>query len=121
MSKWNCHKCDKTFNNRSILKDHIKINHPEEFKCEVCEMKFVKNHELEKHITVSHDQFHTHKCEMCCKIFATKWRLEKHKRAHFIVNRKKCHFFNNEKPCPFEIVGCKFQHKDSKMCYDGEN
>ena len=26
-----------------------------------------------------------------------------------------CHYFNNDKMCPFEELGCKFLHRDSKI------
>ena len=30
-----------------------------------------------------------------------------------------CHYFNNDKMCPFEELGCKFLHTDSKKCKFG--
>ena len=30
-----------------------------------------------------------------------------------------CHYFNNDKMCPFEELGCKFFHTDSKKCKFG--
>ena len=29
---------------------------------------------------------------------------------------KNCHYFNNQKVCPYDVIGCKFNHADSKEC-----
>ena len=43
------------------------------------------------------------------------------KEACHEEERKCCHFFNNGKVCPFEEIGCKFKHVESKECRYGQN
>ena len=45
-----------------------------------------------------------------------KWRLDKHNKAHEMLNVKFCHYLNNNKVCPFEEIGCKFKHSIAKEC-----
>ena len=65
----------------------------------------------------NHQEF---KCNICKKGFVLKWRLQKHMKIHNNKNCQPCHYFNNGKMCPFEELGCKFLHINSKLCRFGQ-
>ena len=109
-----CTKCDKKFDKKGTLNDHISDNHPKQIKCKVCSETFDKTHKLEVHLK-SHD-IERFKCKTCDKIFQLKWRLDKHELAHNVPNLNCCHFYNNFKACPYEENGCKFRHEESEYC-----
>ena len=85
-------------------------------KCKICEIYFDKFCDLERHIKSCHEQYQEFACENCDKKFVTKWRMKKHTRIHTNKSTRNCHFFNNCKTCPFEELGCKFLHQESKNC-----
>ena len=78
----------------------------------MCGETFSFTYELEIHL--KKHKVETFKCEKCEKTFYLKWRLEKHKKAHDLVDVKFWHYFNINKPCPFDEVGCMFRHDKSK-------
>ena len=73
---------------------------------------------MEIHIS-EHNTPKEFKCDICEKSFYLEWRLRKHLENHKDTLKVFCHYFNNEKVCPFEEIGCKFIHKDSKPCKNG--
>ena len=82
--------------------------------CNICENTFRTFSDLENHIKVAHENHRQFQCDMCKKTFVLKWRLEKHMNIHNNENCHPCHYFNNGKMCPFEELGCKFLHINSK-------
>ena len=113
--KKECYKCGETCMNISELNKHVQSKHPKTFKCNVCKNEFPKRYELENHLR-EHREADTFKCEQCDKSFVLQWRLKKHAEGHNNENNKCCHYFNNDKICPYEAIGCKFRHQNSKMC-----
>ena len=63
-----------------------------------------------------HDEAKKYKCNKCEKVFVTQWRLRNHDRLHTNISVNKCNFLNNRKECPFEVLGCKFLHEESREC-----
>ena len=109
-----CTKCEKTFEKKGKLKDHISEKHPMQIKCKICSETFDKTHKLEVHLK-KHD-IDRFKCKTCDKIFQLKWRLDKHEMAHDLSHCKFCHYYNNSEECPYEEVGCMYKHETSPNC-----
>ena len=118
---FNCKQCDKSFDVRNRLKNHVQENHPQKIKCKSCKETFDKTCDLEVHIKRYHEPIGKYECNQCDKRFVLKWRLSKHQENHDSQKAKKCHYFNNNKICPFEDLGCMFQHSFSSMCKYGKN
>jgi hypothetical protein len=117
IENFDCNICNKNFNNRRQVQDHIKKHNKQSFVCTVCDCKFDTRWKLENHLK-EHAIKKEFKCEQCDLEFFLKWRLNRHIRGHSENGRKSCHFFNNRKPCPFEENGCKFKHQKSGTCKD---
>ena len=82
-------------------------------KCQVCDAKFDKNCDLERHVMEKHEETENFVCTVCDKPFVLEWRLEKHMKVHEEIT-KMCDYFKNNKLCPYEDIGCKFSHVQSK-------
>ena len=91
-------------------------NYPNVMDCKLCEMTFDRFVDLENHIRTCHANHQVFHCDKCEKGFVLKWRLKKHMRLHTENNVTYCHYFNNDRNCPFEDLGCKFLHKETKNC-----
>ena len=77
--------------------------------------------DIDKHIVASNESQRKYKCGKCESAFMSELRLKKHIQIHqFNKEVKFCHYYNNSKDCPYEILGCKFKHSDSKACRYGE-
>ena len=112
----------KTREERYINKDYCKSEHSKSnnFKCDLCGKGFNECHALETHLIKDHGRTKSFTCEMCNAKFVERLRFGKHVRMHkHEFNIRHCHYFNNGKPCPFEEYGCKFLHKESKLCHYG--
>ena len=66
----------------------------------------------------SHIEITPLRCNICEKQFYVQWRMKKHISSH-LEQSKFCHYYNNGKFCPYEELGCRFKHSDSRQCkYD---
>ena len=70
-----CNLCDESFENKKSMKIHMKMNHPQEVKCD----EF--NVDLEIHMNL-HSKPKMFKCDLCEKTFHLEWRLTKHISGH---------------------------------------
>ena len=111
----NVKKCSKIFRNKSASKGHLVKDHEIKFTCKYCSETFDESVKFEVHLN-SHQECTKFKCGECDKEFNLKWRLKKHKTLHQNDNIPSCHYYNNSKNCPFDEIGCKFLHKDSRQC-----
>ena len=111
-----CRKCDKKFQSKTNLKEHVSEAHPRSINCKTCKDSFTRICDLEVHIKTKHEAFQDYKCDHCDKTFVLKWRLQKHEKNHTRTALKKCHYFNNNIACPFEDLGCMFSHELSGAC-----
>ena len=93
----------------------------EQYKCEICHKIFDNSFNLELHYKCHEEKAREFKCNQCDLYFYVKWRLDKHVESHQQKNNYFCHYCNNDKNCPFEEIGCKFQHKKSKLCWFADN
>ena len=96
----------------------VSKNKMELHACEFCNETFGSNYNLEIHIT-THQEAIAVKCDSCEKSFYSKWRLQVYERGHQKVKKRRCHYYNNQLECPFEMIGCKFDHRLSTECKFG--
>ncbi|XP_073813945.1 transcription factor grauzone-like isoform X2 [Musca autumnalis] len=86
-----CNECDKTYMNKTALKDHYRRHHEEEsnlpYQCDQCPRKFARKHLLEhhraKHVPIEE---RSHYCEICKpkRAFANEYILNLHiKNRHY--------------------------------------
>ena len=76
-----CNVCGKDFAEKTVLKEHIKKEHPQNYKCKICNKNFETSWQMETHMR-SHDEAETFKCNKCEKKFYVLWRLKKHAEGH---------------------------------------
>eukprot|EP00092_Neocalanus_flemingeri_P027790 GFUD01030166.1.p1 GENE.GFUD01030166.1~~GFUD01030166.1.p1 ORF type:complete len:591 (+),score=135.81 GFUD01030166.1:109-1881(+) len=93
-----CPKCDKTFELKNSLSNHIK-SHSEirQFKCSNCERRFKKSGDYQRHLKLCGED-HQFKCDDCGKTFMSMNSLTNHARAH-----------NNERPFQCEKCSTSFK------------
>ena len=99
---------------------HRKKTHPKTYKCTECDLLFPNSFDLEKHMMTIHNSETPYACDLCNAKFVVEWRYLKHKNSHNDITTKTCHYYNNGKPCPYELQGCKFSHKTSRLCLIGQ-
>ena len=107
-------------NMKKVNEKNHRFKRPTE-KCEHCEEIFETKSDLENHM-VEIGLKENHKCNKCESVFISEWRLKKHIETH-IKNKKirNCHYYNSGKSCPFEKLGCKFMHRYSAPCKNGQS
>jgi hypothetical protein len=82
-SLYSCTICDKIYQNRSMLEEHIEINHNSGIPCIVCDQILMNNSELEDHIEANHKHHTAVPCSICNKMFPNKTNLDTHlRKAH---------------------------------------
>ena len=64
-----CKKCQKVFETKDSLKNHITTNHSTRVKCKLCTKDFSKNNYLEVHIKTEHQEVENFECEICDMTF----------------------------------------------------
>ena len=89
-----CKFCEELFDDRMIMKGHIKMKHPRKINCEECDKTFNLNIDLEVHLE-SHKKPKMFQCSLCDKEFHLMWRLSKHLSSHG-TSLKFCHYYNND-------------------------
>lgn len=113
--RYKCDECGEVFGKKIDLRTHIKCTHPKNIFCDICDQIFHESWQYEKHLE-THSIVKDKNCETCGKTFYLEWRLNQHLNVHNNPQVRNCHYFNNDKVCPFDAVGCKFKHTDSKRC-----
>jgi uncharacterized Zn-finger protein len=85
-----CRVCNEAFPKYSLLRAHVRVNHPEEIEssgqpalppCKYCGRKFNSEQKLRDHV-VSHSGKYRYQCDMCEKGFAVVTDLQRHRRTH---------------------------------------
>ncbi|CAG0920729.1 unnamed protein product [Notodromas monacha] len=86
-----CRFCGETFNKYSILRSHIRMQHPTFASslapssnippCKYCGRKFSSEQKLRDH-TTAHSGKYRYQCDMCDKGFAVVTDLQRHRRTH---------------------------------------
>lgn len=90
--KFKCNQCEKVYDKKGILKNHIKQKH-QEFICEICNEKLTSSFLLEKHCKVEHfGESNLLECEICFKKFTLKHELYQHKKNSHGEKKIKCKF-----------------------------
>ena len=88
-------------------------------QCDYCDKKLGSVIALEEHMKEEHASC-TFNCNECDLAYYSEWRLKKHLKSHGKENMRHCYYFNSNKMCPFEELGCKFLHKYSAVCKNGD-
>uniref|UniRef100_A0ABD2WM30 C2H2-type domain-containing protein n=1 Tax=Trichogramma kaykai TaxID=54128 RepID=A0ABD2WM30_9HYME len=75
-----CDECNKTFTQRSKLKQHVEIVHRSirAHECDLCLKKFGYKNHLMKHIDTVHRGIKAFECTVCHKVFGVKGTLKRH-------------------------------------------
>ena len=100
--KLQCHICDKYFNLKEKLAEHVRRIHNNKkklkLKCEIdnCDKSYTTSHNFKEHMAKSHGKFQEFKCDLCIRSFSASLNLKRHKAA----------MHNNEDSG--EIVGQKY-------------
>ena len=78
-----CDKCEKKFNSKGELNDHVQVVHQEvEFKCDLCPQSFKTRIMRDGHKRVAHNSDKRYECEVCHKRFNQICLKERHERVH---------------------------------------
>jgi len=87
-----CNFCNKSFNLRAHLTQHINAAHTERnFRCQLCGKKFLSMELLEAH-EWNHRENKPYKCTVCPKSYITKIDLKRHEESHEAVKKYTCYF-----------------------------
>lgn len=67
-----CNECEKQFQHKSMLRDHLKIHFPEYIFCELCGKSFTKKHKFREHMNYDHGNLPPEElfkpCPICGKL-----------------------------------------------------
>ncbi|XP_057696102.1 gastrula zinc finger protein XlCGF57.1-like [Corythoichthys intestinalis] len=77
-----CSGCDKTFTNKSVLRNHM-VTHTGEkpFACSVCDKRFSFKQNMRRHMAI-HTGEKPHSCSFCDKRFYDKFEMKRHMLTH---------------------------------------
>ncbi|XP_078265770.1 PR domain zinc finger protein 15 isoform X4 [Rhinoraja longicauda] len=80
---YQCHICNKYFNNSSNLKRHIRSHGAKLYKCDECAKEFSRKESLKQHVSYKHsrnevDDCYMFQCSTCLKAFRIRTALEFH-------------------------------------------
>jgi len=93
-----CPKCDKTFELKNSLSNHIKSHSDiRQFKCTKCERRFKKSGDYHRHVKLCGED-HQFKCDDCGKTFMSMNSLTNHVMTHI-----------NERPFQCEKCSTSFK------------
>ncbi|KAI8767880.1 zinc finger E-box-binding homeobox 2 isoform X1 [Biomphalaria glabrata] len=78
-----CIYCETTSTRSSLLRDHMRSQHPEKpvrYQCPKCEQTFLLKSHLDKHLAMHSPT--SQSCKVCQKTFANVYRLQRHMISH---------------------------------------
>lgn len=91
-TRFACIRCNKTFAQKSYIKEHMKIHTGEKpYSCKVCGRSFRNNYMLKVHMRL-HTGEKNFKCEECGALFTERGALVCHARTHTGVKPFACIF-----------------------------
>ena len=76
-----CELCSVTFGKKKVFDRHIQIFHPTELhECKDCQKRFNERDHLAQHIKAAHPKDRSHACKHCLTTFSSKSALKAHKK-----------------------------------------
>ncbi|XP_021362484.1 zinc finger E-box-binding homeobox 2-like isoform X2 [Mizuhopecten yessoensis] len=78
-----CIHCDQSFMRATLLRDHMKMIHPDKpikYLCPKCDETFLLKSQLDKHLALHSPT--SQSCKICNKTFANVYRLQRHMISH---------------------------------------
>jgi len=76
-----CELCSVTFGKKKVFDRHIQIFHPTELhECKDCQKRFNERDHLAQHIKAAHPKERSHACKHCLTTFSSKSALKAHKK-----------------------------------------
>lgn len=90
--KYTCSICGESFNVERYLKRHLKIVHADAQKCHLCPKEFIYDLTLKKHLCTDHNiiSTDTFPCKLCSKVFFLPSSLNTHMKIHDEDRTLKC-------------------------------
>ncbi|KAI6655173.1 Zinc finger protein [Oopsacas minuta] len=77
-----CHMCDKVFEDRLKLRNHLRIHkQTKKYICDICTHGFPVPSKLKEHMR-THTGERPYQCELCMRCFTKSSSLKRHKRIH---------------------------------------
>ena len=114
-----CIQCDKTYVNKSALRQHVEVVHlkMKKFQCDQCPLTFASRKGFNYHMESKHEK-KEHPCSKCDRIFKTKDCLNSHVLKHHEKRLDfKCEYCGSEFPTLSEVNRhIKVLHANNVKC-----
>ena len=129
--KYECEYCQRRFFTLSVLSQHIKNEHSEQwedfdtkhrqFACKICPEKFFSERTLGKHLTLFHQQYA--RCRTCGLVLYSPEKLRYHEKRHSLETDKpgKCDLCEKEFSDPAKLTAHRLLNRYSRKCLEMKN
>ena len=113
-TQWTCLYCNKTFQQSSNYKNHMRTHSDERpYVCEICDIGFKERYHLKKHLLFKHTNEAKEKCRHCGKRFKDSTAVRAHERIHSDLRPYSCQRCHKA----FKTSECLWHHENrSRTC-----